>query len=182
MRQSIITPLRLAALCVALTMSACAHQTIGAPTEARIQAPPPPNNYVEIGSAEDKGNQSISIGISTNALDGDKDTSKLSLMFGFYFHDAAMEAKAAHLGTVGDGLTVKTPITFSPPLGGKEELGAILNQLAALYPDRQRVGGHLLSTPDQRYLVYITFRTASGPNAIYFDISRWVEYRKTTED
>ena len=164
----------------ALALAACAQTNGGGPATARVRAAPPPAGYVYISGTEGTDAKSNTITVNTDLLsDAPGADGKLTVFFGIYFLGALSDAKPAHPGVTGDGSGVGSPITFNPPVEGRQELDMTMNELAFRHPDRRDVKGRLYRSPSGTYLLYAAFETDAGSNALYYDVTRWAAYQNS---
>lgn len=162
-----------------LLLAACVQAPQGGQPGVAVAAPPPPASYTVIGQTDTGGAGGIDIAVTGLDGSGDKNGDlDLSLIFGVAFGASALDATPADHGTSGSGSRAANPIVFSPPVDAAGELDAAVNLIAKRYPDRKGLIGTLYRSPEHAYLVRIEFATATGANALYFDVTRWVAYRK----
>lgn len=166
---------RIATVVLLLAVAACSSPRDPQISVAPVRAEAPPAGYTLISSSDTSTEKNIEIGVNTDFLGSDD--GRLALHFGFHFPSAVREAQAAEIATNGDGLSVDSPVVFSPPVPALDEVQSAVNLVAGRTPDRENLVGTLLRSPDQRYLLLIEFENKAGRNALYFDVTNWTKAR-----
>lgn len=164
---------RIATVILLFAVGACSSPRDQQVSIAPVRAAAPPAGYTLISSSDTSTEKNIQIGVNTDLLGGDD--GRLAFHFGFHFPGAVREAQAADLATNGDGLSVNSPIVFSPPATAVDEVQGAVNLVARRAPDRENLVGTLLRSPDHRYLLLIEFENKAGKNALYFDVTNWAK-------
>jgi hypothetical protein len=172
-----VSVFRTVTVTLVLAIAACSSPHDKQVSITPMRAAAPPAGYTHIGSADTSDGKNLQVGVNTDLLGGDKGDEMLSVWFGLYFSGAVGDAKAADMGTTGEGLSVKDPIVFSPAVEAATELQNALNLVAHRAPDRHNIVGSLYRSPDRRYVLLVEFDTAAGANALYFDITNWAKHR-----
>lgn len=163
------TLMALALLCVACTQGDHLGQA--------VHAPKPPADYVYIGSGDTSEEKKIDVNVNFDLMKSKDPDSNLSLLFGMIFAGSVSDAKPVTASSKGTGLSHLDPILFDS-VEDSAELDATANYLAARFPDRDKVIGHLFRSPTQRYLVWTIFETDAGNNALLFDVTRWAAFKR----
>jgi hypothetical protein len=158
---------RSALVAMLLLTTACA-QTSG----QAVHAPKPPADYVFLSSGDNSNEKNIAVGINTDLMMSDDPDSMTLVLFGMKFALAIQHAVPADSGAAGSGLKVGDPITFAA-VAAETEFQAAANYLVQRFPKLTNAAGYLFRSPERRYLLWVTFDTATNGNALYFDVTKW---------
>ncbi|WP_119304713.1 hypothetical protein [Dongia deserti] len=156
-----------------LVIAACSSPNQQDAASRAVRAARPPADYTLIGSADTSDGKNIQIGLNTNLVGVSKEDERLSIHFGFHCPNAVHDARPADFGSIGDGLSVNTPIVFSPPVSALAEVQSAVNLVTKRSPDRTNVVGALFRSPEHRYILLVEFDGAAGERALYFDVTNW---------
>jgi hypothetical protein len=161
---------------IAAALAACASP--GGTTRKTVQAAPVPAGYVGLAQSDltDEKNVNIVIDFDAPLEEGEQ---RLQILFPIMYMGAVSHppTNLGLDGASGTGLGVDSPLAF-PALAADLELDAIGAYLARHFPGHDDDIGSLFRAPDKSYLVLAEFETGAGSNALYFDVTRWVEARK----
>ncbi|WP_374378321.1 hypothetical protein [Dongia sp.] len=141
-----------------------------------VKAPRPPAEYTYLGSGDLTKSGGVNAIVDFDAPKGD--STVLPVMLAVALAHAMHESTAPAPSHSGSGSRASDPIMF-PTVPSDNEVDASGAYLTEFYPGSKSAIGHLFRGPREIYLLWVEFKTASGSNAIYFDVSRWVAARKS---
>jgi len=177
-------PARIFGCCLLLALAGCVQQAGGHAPTVRPTVRPTGDYAVVAGVAHADGAGAAAaadktfVRRGTNAGAGMAGDARPADTFRYYFVHAVRGAKPVVQGMAGNGASPTAPL-FAHSVAGRDELQAAMNDLLARYPDRRDVGGSLLRSAKRKYLLYVTFMTTGGARALYYDVTRWVEFNRT---
>lgn len=164
-------------IAVLLILGGCAGP--GGTSQKAVQAAPVPAGYVGLSEGDLRKPKSIRAIVDFDAP-LEQNEGRLQIMFPLLFAGAVQDpsTNVALAGVTGTGLAADTPLTF-PALEANLELTGLGTYLARHFPGHRDVVGSLYRAPDKSYVVRVAFHTLAGANALYFNVTRWAERKKS---